>query len=1162
MGTDAECSNCGSKIKTPNQGGWMDMKQGLPRFYLFPVTAKSEQSLVSTAANLRRWLMAQNKRDLSYISDMAYTLTSRRSHMPWRHTFVASKEQEILAALVPKSLRVSRTAKFNRVIFVFTGQGAQWPAMGKELITSSFQFKESLHHSSAILSRLGASWNLLDELLAEEATSRIYESEIGQPATTALQIGLVEVFRSLGIVPNAVLGHSSGEIAAAYAAGAISKESAIEISYHRGFLAKRCKDLLKVDGGMLAVSIGEEEVCSQISRLAAGRAVVACCNSPLNTTVSGDENAITSLKRLLDESATPARRLRVDTAYHSHHMEAVAQEYLHNIRGVQSMGKDMAIDFFSTVTGQEKVSDFGPAYWVSNLVSKVRFFDGFKSACQQTRSDTLAPQASSCHIFMEIGPHNNLLGPMKQSLTHMKLDGFKVKCISTLRRKRNSTFSFLQANGQLFESGVPIDLARINPFGELSRKPSVVTDMAPYPWDHSVSYWHESRVSRYHRLRSHPYHDILGLRCVGDTMIEPSWRHVLSIQTLPWLRDHAVDNRLIFPAAGYIAMAIEAKKQISLDRRPTRTIRSYVLKDIAFSKVLEIPESSNGVEIILSLRHSVGDTNWDALSWEEFRVCSISLGGVTNEHCHGCIMVEAGSVPESMDSVHQYKSGAAGVQHELHPRDVEKTPFTSIDPKRMYEDWQAQGHYRGRTFSLIKEIDVEDFQAAGRLVIGQTAASMPGSLMQPHVIHPTTLDALIHSSLIVYGRTCCRSLIFPVRIDELIISADLFNSPGQMLTFETSIKPHNLASTSMEVAAFQERSGSRTQLCVLIKGGELQGTRDLKVASAGPYGTRDLCYRMEWNIDPDLCQPLQTKTQGETALNSSTSPEEKLDLLERATSFFIKSSLCKIERLDVQAQYLRYFDWMSGFCTPKQDRDMNRQATKMDIEGLGYHRTAGVEGEGLFCVGSKLESILVGKSDPLSLLLEDGLLARLYTEDTAAQKCFMHLINYVRHLIFKKPSMKVLEIGAGTASLTLPLLQSLSSEEGRTFERYDFTDVSSGFFEDARQKLKEWFGTIFYSTLDIGKDPIEQGFVGGSYDLVLAYNALHVTKSIDDAIINARKLIKPGGKLILIEITRLVSYVNMIFGLLPGWYMGKWTPYSIITFINTSNGLTSSNRTA
>ena len=120
---------------------------------------------------------------------------------------------------------------------------------------------------------------------------------------------------------------------------------------------------------------------------------------------------------------------------------------------------------------------------------------------------------------------------------------------------------------------------------------------------------------------------------------------------------------------------------------------------------------------------------------------------------------------------------------------------------------------------------------------------------------------------------------------------------------------------------------------------------------------------------------------------------------------------------------------MSGFCTPRQDREMSWQATEMDSAELGYIRAAGVEGEGLCRVGSNLESILVGKPDPLSLLLDGGLLARLYTEDSAARICLIPLIDYVRHLIFKHPSMKILEFGAGTAGLTLPLLQSLSSEE-------------------------------------------------------------------------------------------------------------------------------------
>ena len=1125
---------------------------------MFPVTAKSSQSLKSALAHLRKWVMTQDKSDLC-ITRVAYTLTLRRSLMPWRHTFVASKKEDILAALVPESLRATRTANVNRIIFVFTGQGAQWPTMGRELISSSPQFKKSLLHSSAILSRLGAPWDLLDELLSEEATSRLYESEIGQPTTTALQIGLVELLRSLGVAPNVVLGHSSGEIAAAYAAGAISKESAIEISYHRSFLAKRCKGILNIDGAMLSVGIGEEEVCSYISQLTAGRVVVACCNSPLSTTVSGDEDAILSLKRSLEQSATPVRRLRVDTAYHSHHMEAVAEDYLHSVGGLQPKEADMTINFYSTVTAQEKTSGFGPAYWVSNLVSKVRFFEGLKHLCQRIYADSMSPQASSCHTFVEIGPNNTLLGPIKQTLTHLKMGNLRVNCISTLRRQRNSHLSFLQAVGNIFECGVPIDLARTNSFEDMSAKPMVVSDMAPYPWDHSVSYWQESRLSREHRLRPHPYHDILGLRCIGDTISEPSWRHVFSIESLPWLRDHAVDDRLVFPAAAYIAMAIEAKKQISLDRLPTCAIRNYILRGVVFSKILEIPNSPQCIEVVLTLRHSVDRPNWDALSSEEFRVCSISLEGVTYEHCRGHIMAEAESGPDHMEVLSHHDAENAGMLSELHLKSVEKTPFTAIDPKRMYEEWQAQGHYWGPSFSLITEMDVKEFEASGTATIGHIANIMPGCLMQPHIIHPTTLDALIHSSLIVYGRTCGSSMMFPIGIDELIISANLSNAPGETLMFQTSIKPHNLFSTAMQVVAFQERLGIGPQLCVQIKGGQVQGTKDSKASSARSYATRDLCYRIDWNLDPDLCQPLRTQTQDNIASGMSLTYGNKMGSLERATSSFISLCLDKVARTDIHERYLRYYDWMERCRTSEQFQGVEHRATQTEIQEEFHHNpTAGAEEEALFRIGSHLGSILIGDSDPLSLLLEGGLLARLYAEDAAAQRCRTHATDYIQHLIFKNPRMKFLEIGAGTAGLTLPLLQRLSCQGKFPSQSYDFTDVSSGFFEEAKQKLREWDSLIRYKTLDIGKNPDQQGFESGSYDLVLAYNALHVTASIDDALANARQLLKPGGRLILIEITQLVPYVNMIFGLLPGWYMGESAPYSLHLVKKTLKPLTCS----
>lgn len=213
------------------------------------------------------------------------------------------------------------------------------------------------------------------------------------------------------------------------------------------------------------------------------------------------------------------------------------------------------------------------------------------------------PQTSVCHNFKEIGPHNTLTSSVKQTLKHLKLDNFRFSCISALRKDRDSHTTFLQAIGSLFEQGLLLDLDAANSLEGFNYQRRVISDLPPYPFDHSVSYWHESRLHREHRIRSHPYSDLLGLRVPGDTSLEPTWRHLISVQTLPWLRDHAIDGRIIFPASGYIAMAIEAKTQIyhAYFADPKVRIRKYMLRNLVFSKTLEVTEF-NSVEVHLALR--------------------------------------------------------------------------------------------------------------------------------------------------------------------------------------------------------------------------------------------------------------------------------------------------------------------------------------------------------------------------------------------------------------------------------------------------------------------------------------------------------------------------------------------------------------------------------
>ena len=1044
--------------------------------------------------------------------------------MQWRYSFIACTHQQLLDSLKVVSIESVRMAKTNRLSYIFGGQGAQWYAMGRELVSIPY-FKMSLAECALILRNLGASWNLFDEFAKDEDTSRLDDSKLGQPAITILQIGLVDLMNSLGLMPNEVLGHSSGEIAAAYAAGALSKAAAIKIAYHRSFLAERSRSLMSVGGAMLAVALGEEEIGTYLDRISTGRVVVACCNSPLNTTVSGDSNAIDDLKDSLDRFAISSRRLKVDTAYHSHHMDAVAEEYFQNLRGLEAESKCTAVKFYSSVTGDEKTSGFGPSYWVENLVSKVRFREALEKLCRSLHQKSI--QSSVCHNFIEIGPHSTLVPSVKQTLKHLNLEQFRYNCISTLKKDCNSHETFFQAIGSLFEQGFPVDLDAVNSLESTQCQRRVVTDLPPYPFDHSVSYWHESRLQKEHRLRCQPYHDLLGLRIPGDTSLEPTWRHLISVQTLPWLRDHTIDSRMVFPASGYIAMAIEAKAQLYHEyfADSKMRIQKYVLSDIVLSNTLEVPEFDS-VEVRLTLRHSVDDAARGPTACHEFRVSSICFNGAVKEHCCGHIALKlSASSDDAEGEPKRYQHIAKAQLQRLHT--VQRAQYPRFDPASIYDDMRSNGHHWGPDFARITSLSAGDNEATGTILVPDVAQSMPGSFMQPHVIHPATLDALIHSGLMLFAKTYGMGLMFPVAIDEVIISADALATPNEDIHFVTTMVSTGISSVSTTIAAFPKTSRSEADLLVYIKDGLLKGTMNPGADLDGRYA--ETCSQVEWGADIDICNlPF-----------SATSPEDdvlrklKMVSLSQIVSQFVGSCLDQTNVADVQQSYSDYFSWMKQLHHPYgikvADEDLNLRVLSLGVEGEALHR-----------IGSNLKSIITGESDPLTLLLEDDLLSRVYAEDTAHLRCYAHLVDYVKHIVFKKPGSRVLEIGAGTGGASLPLVRALRRNEGPSIGQYDFTDVSSGFFEDARSKLAEWKDCVKFKTLDIGRDPIEQGFSEGDYDIVLASNALHTAKSVDDAIANARKLLKPGGRLLLIEITKLTSFTNAIFGVLPGWYMGEF----------------------
>ena len=1115
-----------------------DTSTKLPQ--LLVLTAKSERSLLKRASDLATWLSNSSSKDNDLCS-LAYTLSARRTHMPWRCSVVANSFQDLRSSLTKRTFQVTKTSTDIRLAYLFTGQGAQWFAMGRELIVAQPEYRKSLVKSDQILQSLGATWGLVEELSLNKSTSRIDESEIAQPATTAIQIALVDLLSSVGIQPTAVLGHSSGEIAAGYAAGALSHFAALSISYHRGFISALCKKTLHTKGAMLAVGLGEAEASNLIARLQTGMVSVACVNSPTSVTVSGDEAAVDELKTLLDEQAVFAKKLKVDIAYHSHHVQKVAAQYLHSLGGLESGLPRPSVKFISSVTATEKIGDFDASYWVQNLTSQVRFSDALSELCRIQHADArFKTDAVACSI--EVGPHTALSGPLRQNLAQPSLETTNYRYLPSLVRDHDGLQSMLSLCGKLFELGYPFNLEPSALFGNSRSHSNVVQDLPPYPWDHSTKYWHESRLSKDFRFRPNPHHDLLGVRIPSGTPFEPMWRNILSLETLPWLRDHAVDNSIIFPGSGYLCMAIEAITQDLQGRQSMGTIRQYIIRDIVFSKALLVPELPGKIEIQLSLKAlKIGNAR-DSSGWNDFRVFSLSQEGVWNENCRGSIMVEFGSSVDGFetpcDESHKFSAMRERAQFL---KGQGSQPFSSSD---FYQNLRSNGNDYGPNFAILEDLSVDDLRVFGSVNVPDISACMPANFMQPHVIHPATLDALFHINLPLFLQRCSPGSVMPLAIEEITIPASLATAPAEKFLVVAELVPEGPRSARTHVVAFPTGEGQDSRLPLVISNGELCSVGEVQRTDSTTNGDRNITYQLQWGLDADHMSPamLDFSDSMNFSRQTSLSPDEKAELLDKASSVYIKLCLdyIKTHAMTVPEKHHNYLlDWMRRYITSEPSQSLIHGITQDEITyTLSNAQQQGVEGEAVNLIGENLTQVLAGKIDPLTLLLEGGLFYRLYSDDSSV-RCYSHLNQYLRHLVFKNPDMKILEIGAGTGGTSLPVLRILTQDGRPMFANYDFTDISPGFFESAQSLLKEWLGKVNFKTLDIERNPNAQGFAEESFDLIIASNVLHATKSIDRTLGNVRRLLKPGGRLALIELTRLRPAWSIVFGLLPGWWNGE-----------------------
>jgi len=354
------------------------------------------------------------------------------------------------------STAVTRAGGQARILGIFTGQGAQWPGMGKELIESAGFVQERLESLDRALTALPPAdrptWSLRAELVADKSNSRLHTAALSQPLCTALQIILIDLLRAAGVTFSAVVGHSSGEIACAYAAGILSARDAIVVAYYRGLHARLAGGSTGQPGKMMAVGTSPEdaeEICTlpQFE----GRLLVAACNSPESVTLSGDADAIEEAKVMFDDEGKFARVLQVDKAYHSHHMQEPAAAYIRSLQKVAISAHTPQNNciWYSSVNHGQKVNgnisarELSGQYWCDNMTNQVNFSDAVAAAVEDSEL--------SVNVALEVGPHSALKGPAQDT---MKSVGKEISMYtSALIRNRDSRQAFTEALGELWKNG-------------------------------------------------------------------------------------------------------------------------------------------------------------------------------------------------------------------------------------------------------------------------------------------------------------------------------------------------------------------------------------------------------------------------------------------------------------------------------------------------------------------------------------------------------------------------------------------------------------------------------------------------------------------------------------------------------------------------------------
>jgi acyl transferase domain-containing protein len=1087
-----------------------------PDSFLLCVSARDEHALRALATDYLT-ILSKDLAEPVEIGDLCYSASAGRPHWSQRMAIEGRDKAELRGKLlsflhgreeIGLTVGHAEEASSPDLAFLFTGQGSQYPGMGRGLYQTHKVFKQAIDRCDTLLRPL-LNTSLVELLFAGKAET-LNQTVYAQPALFALEYALSELWASWGIRPRMLMGHSVGEYVAACVAGVFSLGDAIRLIAERG----RLMQALPSGGSMAAISASPDVVAAAVAPHA-GRVGIAALNGPQHIVISGEQDAVQAVTADLQGKGIRTTPLAVSHAFHSHLMEPMLATFERVARQVAFAPP--RIKLVSNLTGKTIGSEItSPRYWVNHIRQPVAFAAGMKTL-----------QQDGIRVFVELGPQSTLLGMGR----HCMVDGETQDAdwLPSLRPNVPDQQNIFRSLGALYVKGAPVNWAAVYRDQDYRW-----TTLPHYPFQRK-RFWIDSVRHTARPNRGTSEHPLLGRRLQLPALARGEVRYEQDLDRGSFVRHHRVFQRAILPAAAYLEMALAAASRNTADPASLP-----FLQDVTIPRALVIDEDQDPtIQLVLTPA--------------SFEIYSLT-GQAPAWTCHVSGQISHAAVPplrnpETAQAEFDNEIDVATFYQQCRKRGLDYGPDFQV----LQQLWQSKGralgfaqlpermaeeaaHYHIHPVLLDACLQVllatlpESSQNETWLPVGLKRFQLyrsPGAQLwcraQLQVVEEAGQQTFLADLSLIDPNGQTIGVIEQLRTRKADPAILLGDQPDlESWLYGVDWQPQGLRHPRATAALLpkpaelaEDLGGLMTELthqfCLDDYGKALDELDSLCVAYVlAAFRDMGHAFRPHDHVST-------SRLAEDLAIADAHRP-----LLNRMLAMLAEDGILQANQTG----------WQVIRAPDLQHPDTAWQSLR------SRHPRIEVELDLLRRCGSALARVLQGQCDPVSELLFPGgdgsLVAALYRLTPAAQVVNQVLREGLLTALKRLPprcGIRILEIGAGTGGTTASLLPHMA--EART--EYIFTDISAAFASQAEATFAQC-NFVRYQTLDIEKDPLAQGLTLHGYDIVVASNVLHATEDLATALQHTRRLLAPGGMVFLLEGTAPQRWVDLVFGMTNGWW--------------------------